>query len=140
MPSSAETGRFHLSYLATGVLTVCWARSLEVTAGDIEALRICLQELAPGRLPPVLADLNGMITLSREAFAALSSATDLPAVAVVGASPVEKVLVAHFQAVHRPAYPIEYFERRDEALTWLLRRAPRIATGPVPAAPAIVGS
>lgn len=139
-PPSAETARFRLEYLATGVLTLRWARSIEVTAGDIEALGVRVQALAPGCLPPILADLNGMVTLSREAFTALSSARNLPAVAVVGASPVERVLVAHFQAVHRPSYPIEYFERRDEALTWLLRRSPRTAVGPIPAAPAIVGS
>lgn len=118
-PSSLACARFHLEYLAGPVLGLRWAESIAVTAGDVNILKARVRALALENCPPVLVDLNGMVTLSPGAFAELSTADGVPAVAVVGSSPVEKVLVAHFRAVHKPLYPVGYFEDRDEAHVWL---------------------
>lgn len=67
----------------------------------------------------MLVDLNGMVTLSRDAFALLAASLNVSALAALGNSAVERVLIEHFRAVHKPLYPVGYFESFREALDWL---------------------
>ncbi|RJT75971.1 hypothetical protein D6T63_17040 [Arthrobacter cheniae] len=112
-------GKFQLERAEEGVLTLRWAESSHVTVEDVWALVDSMQPLSARDCSLMLVDLNSMVTLTRQALNLLAGLRDVPIVAAVGRSPVEKVLITHFQAVHRPSYLIEYFEDRDEALAWL---------------------
>jgi hypothetical protein len=111
--------RLRLQMLSDGVLLLQWTDTLTVTADDVAELIRAREALAPSGCPRMLIELNGMVTLSRQAFVLLAASLDISAAAFIGSSPVEKVLVAHFDAVHHPPYPVGYFENRDKALGWL---------------------
>ncbi|MHA7295066.1 DUF7793 family protein [Arthrobacter sp. HLT1-21] len=119
MKQSRNEPRFQLDRSDDGVSLVRWDDSLVLTAEDILALIEEQQAQHPGVTALLLADLNGMVTLSRDAFALLATSLNVSAVAAFGTSPVERVLIEHFRAVHRPPYPIEYFESAVEARIWL---------------------
>jgi hypothetical protein len=119
-PIAAE--KFQVECTEEDVLTLRWAESAHVTADDVRALVDSMQPLRACDCSLMLVDLNGMVTLTRQALTLLAGLRDVPVVAAVGRSPVERVLITHFQAVHSPSYSIEYFEDRAEALAWLHRQ------------------
>ncbi|RJT76224.1 hypothetical protein D6T63_16625 [Arthrobacter cheniae] len=114
--------RFRLQVLDDGILVLQWDRSLEVTVADAVELIRHKELLAPGRCSPILVELNGMVTMARHAFVLMAESLDVSAAAIVGSCPVEKILVTHFEAVHRPPYPVAYFESRGQALESLHER------------------
>lgn len=117
--SPPTSARFRFEHLDDGTLLVRWDEFLAITVDDVAALIRAGKDSASGRCALMLVELNGMVTLSRQAFALLAASLDAQAVAFTGSSAVEKVLVTHFRAVHRPPYPVEYFDSRAEAHTWL---------------------
>jgi hypothetical protein len=121
MTASLPTHRFRLER-HKGVLFLRWTDTLSITLGDVQDLTEHLTIMAPENRPLLLVELDGMVTLSREAFV-LAASLKLSAVACVGSGPVERVLVSHFGAVHQPPFPVEYFENRARALSWLQGRA-----------------
>lgn len=117
--SSRTKVRFQLDHVGHGVLLLRWDEALAVTAQDVLTLIEHQDSLSPGSAAPILVDLNGMMTLSRDAFALLAASLNASAIAALGTSAVEHVLIEHFHAVHKPPYPVEYFESSTKALDWL---------------------
>ncbi|WP_459259745.1 DUF7793 family protein [Arthrobacter sp. TMN-50] len=119
MKPSRTEARFQLDRTDDGVQWVRWDKSLELKAEDVLVLIEHQQALYPGVPALLITDLNGMVTLSRAAFALLATSFKVSALAAFGTSPVEQVLIEHFRAVHKPRYPVEYFESHVEAQIWL---------------------
>ncbi|MCU1631960.1 DUF7793 family protein [Arthrobacter sp. MDB2-24] len=121
--SRIATAKFQFERTEESVLTLRWTECARVTVEDVWALVDSMQLLGARDCSLLLVDLNSMVTLTRQALTLLAGLRDVPVVAAVGRSPVERVLITHFQAVHCPSYPIEYFEDRAEALAWLHRQS-----------------
>ena len=102
-----------------GVLRIVWIRGTSVNDVDARALVERSRALSAGVRLPMLVELNGMVTLTRNALLQFAKELNLTAMALVGPSAVDKVIAAHFIEVHEPVYPTRYFPSRDEALTWL---------------------
>ncbi|MCU1634031.1 MAG: hypothetical protein JWM61_2683 [Micrococcaceae bacterium] len=117
--SSRIEARFQLERVDDQVLLLRCDKSLAVNEEDVLTLIEHQEVLRPGGAAFMLVELNGMVTLSRKAFVLLATALNVAAVAAFGHSAVDHVLVEHFRAVHKPPYPVEYFESHDEALIWL---------------------
>lgn len=111
--------RFRLEQLDERVVLLRWQARVAVDVDDVVKLMRALEASVPGGRVHMLVELNGMVTVERQAFVLLAASLGAEAVAFVGTCPVERVLVAHFDAVHRPKYPVGYFGERSRALEWL---------------------
>jgi hypothetical protein len=68
---------------------------------------------------PLLVDMRGIATLARDARAAFERDCQVSRMAVVGSSPVDRV-IAHFGLqVSSTTMPSRYFDSAPAALSWL---------------------
>jgi hypothetical protein len=116
-----QADRFVLVREQGSLVRVEWQHGLDVTAEDAERLLDRLQELSPNECPPMLACLNGMASLNRDAFRTFASRLNVRALALVGPSGVDRLIASFFLDVHGPRYPARHFEETAEAKRWLLR-------------------
>ncbi|MBD7996042.1 STAS/SEC14 domain-containing protein [Arthrobacter sp. Sa2CUA1] len=77
------------------------------------------EELQPQGLKPLLLDLTGVDSISRSARAVFGSSRAALAVAVLGATPVDRVIANFLLGGDAPSFPTKYFTRVDEAVAWL---------------------
>ncbi|WP_247828656.1 hypothetical protein [Arthrobacter antioxidans] len=102
-----------------GVLWVEWFTGTSVGEADAIALVERADAISRGVCPPMLVELNGMVTLSRTALLRFAGELNIAAMAIVGPTAVDKALAAFFAEVHDPPYPTRYFRHRVHALPWL---------------------
>ncbi|MHA7279579.1 DUF7793 family protein [Arthrobacter sp. MDT2-2] len=105
--------------LRTEVLWVQWRRNVSVSDSDAAALIERSNVLCREVCPPMLVELNGMVSLTRSALHGFATALNIAAMAIVGPSAVDRTLADFFARVHNPPYPTRYFECPAEALAWL---------------------
>jgi hypothetical protein len=115
---AAETEPFTAA-MRDGVLWVSWNRSTSVTDEDARALVRRADAVCPGLCPPMLVQLNDMVSLSRCALQTFATELNIAAMAIVGPSAVDETLAEFFIQVHEPPYPTSHFTSTDEARTWL---------------------
>jgi hypothetical protein len=68
---------------------------------------------------PMLVDMATVASVSREARSIWSIPCDAARIALLGRSPVDRVLANFFLGVHIPPCPTRFFTSRDEATDWL---------------------
>ncbi|MHA7219239.1 DUF7793 family protein [Arthrobacter sp. MDT1-48-3] len=105
--------------LRNGILSVGWAEGMSVSEADAVAFIEHAEAICRTTCPPMLVELNEMVTLSSRALNHFAKELNIGALALVGPSPVDKTIADHFTVVHNPPYPSRYFPHRNEALTWL---------------------
>jgi hypothetical protein len=115
-------GRGRLQFHSTGFLLLSWATGLTVTAADARAALDAVQQLTNGARFPILIRTNGN-DVDPAAAALLRQTTLVSAVALVGATPVDRVIGAKMQRGRQQ--PHAFFTDEDHAARWLL------STGPV---------
>lgn len=93
-----------------------------VTGAMAEAASAELARLAGSRKVPLLLVLTGVEAVTRDARSIFSAAGFLAAVAVLGVTPVDRV-IANFRlgGMAEPC-PTRYFSTEQEALAWLKRK------------------
>lgn len=69
----------------------------------------------------MLVDMATTEHVAREARAVFSIPCAANRIALLGASPVDRVIANFFLNVHIPPCPTRFFTSRDDALTWLAR-------------------
>jgi hypothetical protein len=102
-----------------GVLYQRWASGAVVTEEDARALMASISALCSSRPRPMLVDISRMGVLEHKARTVFAGAWPLTRVAVVGASPVDRVIVDFYVARHSPVCPTKFFTSFSDATTWL---------------------
>ena len=82
-----------------------------------------VQRLAGPHRLPMLLTLTGVDSISRGARDVFSAARELSAVAVIGMSPVDRVIANFLLGGEVQPCPTRYFSRETEAREWLKRYA-----------------
>ena len=93
--------------VVTGTMAVQAAERIESMAGD--------------RKLPLMLVLSGVASITRGARDIFSAARSLSAVAVLGVSPVDRVIANFLLGGEIQPCPTRYFSRETEALSWLKR-------------------
>lgn len=78
---------------------------------------------ADGRLCPVLLVITGVKSISREARAEFSESRSSSAIAVLGETPVDRVIANFLLGGKPPPCPTQFFTSEPEAMAWLKQRA-----------------
>lgn len=102
-----------------GVLWVEWHTGTSVGDADAAALVERADAISGTVCPPMLVELNGMVTLNRNALLRFARDLNIAAMAIVGPTAVDSALAVFFAEVHDPPYPTRYFRHRTHALPWL---------------------
>ncbi|UUL75433.1 hypothetical protein NG819_14620 [Pseudarthrobacter sp. Fe7] len=68
---------------------------------------------------PVLLEITGVQSVSREAFRFLSEAVTVTAFAILGCTEVDRVIAHGRRGLPEPQCPSRYFSDEIEALAWL---------------------
>jgi hypothetical protein len=94
----------------------------EITQGDAEETHEAVQDLYGGDSYPLLVDIRGVKSASREArkfFAGTHSSKTTRAVGLLVASPVSRMIGTFFIRLSKPYFPARLFTREAEAVAWL---------------------
>lgn len=118
--SPREGGKAALKILDNGVLCLTWQAGAAIEAEDIASAMAEVNNLS-GRVPrPLLVEMSDIATITHHARAALSKPCAASHVALLGSTPVDR-LIASFRADTSYPCPTRFFTVRAEAISWLLQ-------------------
>ncbi|MDP9696626.1 UNVERIFIED_ORG: hypothetical protein J2X79_004209 [Arthrobacter globiformis] len=131
-------GRGRLQFHSTGFLLLSWATGRTVTSADARASLDAVQQLTNGAPSPILIRTNGN-DVDPGAAALFRQTTLVSAVALVGVTPVDRVIGAKMQRGRQQ--PHAFFTDEDHAARWLLSSASAatIASQQANSSPALTG-
>ncbi|WP_457973834.1 DUF7793 family protein [Arthrobacter sp. D1-17] len=95
------------------------AQGADLNEATVAQLGEQLDALADGRRAAVVLQLNGIASVSRAARAAFASIAPAASWAVVGATPVDRLLGHFLLSGESGSAPARYFASEHEALGWL---------------------
>jgi hypothetical protein len=98
-----------------------WNRNVRIEDTDAHAAMESVNVVADGGQYPMLVDMATTESVSRPARAVFSIPCAASRIALLGASPVDRVLANFFLSLHVPPCPTRFFTSRDDAMTWLLQ-------------------
>ena len=102
-----------------------WNRSVRIEDVDAHAAMASVNVIADGGEYPMLVDMATTESVSRQARAVFSIPCAASRIALLGSSPVDRVLANFFLSLHVPPCPTRFFTSRDDAMAWLLEEPTR---------------
>ena len=97
-----------------------WNRSVRIEEVDAQEAMAAVNVVADGSEYPMLVDMATTESVSRQARAVFSIPCAASRIALLGSSPVDRVLANFFLSLHVPPCPTRFFTDRDDAMSWLL--------------------
>lgn len=104
---------------ADGVVVVTLPAGDVITEDHALQTRNDLLHLTGGNTVPVLLNLTGVCSISREARSIYSNATTVAAYALLGETPVDRVIAHFLLGTEPPSCPSHFFTSEADALAWL---------------------
>ncbi|AXJ11610.1 STAS/SEC14 domain-containing protein [Arthrobacter sp. PM3] len=108
-----------LGFDSSGILRLEWARGVVIDAPNAQMAMDRVNALCGGRPTPLLIDMATTESVSRAARAVFAKRCDASAIALLGASAVDRVLANFFLGVNSAPVPTRFFTDSDEAVRWL---------------------
>jgi hypothetical protein len=102
-----------------GISRITLRPNARITEEDGTRTKEELLALTGGARGGVLLEITGVGSVSREAIGVYSSAVTVSAFAILGTSPVDRVIAHGLLGLPLPACPSRYFTDEDAALDWL---------------------
>jgi hypothetical protein len=119
VPDTADGGKASVALGADGLLHLRWRSGVDIEVEDARAAMAKVNELCEQEQYPMLVDMATVASVSREARSIWSIPCGASRIALLGTSPVDRVLANFFLGVHTPPCPTRFFTSRSEALDWL---------------------
>lgn len=124
-PIVVEGGNGTVELRCDGVIHLVWKPKVHIEAADAHAAMAAVNEVGNGSEYPMLVDMATTESVHRGARAVFSTPCAASRIALLGSSPVDRVIANFFLGVHIPPCPTRFFTSRSEAMNWLLRE-PRL--------------
>ena len=119
-PITVEGGKGTVVLEAGKVIHLVWKPSVRIEAVDAHAAMAAVNEAGNGSEYPMLVDMATTESVSRQARAVFSIPCAASRIALLGSSPVDRVLANFFLSMHTPPCPTRFFNSRIDAMKWLL--------------------
>jgi hypothetical protein len=119
-PIAVEGGKCTVELRGDGVIHLVWKPKVRIEAADAHAAMAAVNEVGKGSEYPMLVDMARTESVHRDARAVFSIPCAASRIALLGSSPVDRVLANFFLGVHIPPCPTRFFTSRSEAMSWLL--------------------
>jgi len=105
--------------LQGGIIEVALPPNREIEGPEARVAGAAVRTLADGRRVPVLLSISGVVGVSVEARQVYAGSIAASAFALVGESPVDRVIAHYLLRSRTETIPAEFFLSRTEALEWL---------------------
>jgi hypothetical protein len=132
-PMSNATEEFGLRMEPTGIVRLRWVPGLRITGSLAAAAMAAVDQLNDGCRRPLLVEMHGTDTPTREARRRFSERCTATRIALLGASAVDRVRASLAPEPGRVGYPVptRFFTSESTAVEWLLE-APSPGSGSAP--------
>ena len=104
---------------ADGVVRLTWPRDAVITGRDAERAMLRVNQLCGEDRHPMLVDMATTADVTRGARAVFGRPCQASRIALLGASPVDRVLANFFLGINSVPCPTKFFTSERDALTWL---------------------
>lgn len=119
MTGSAESGPAFSLSVEAGVVLLRWAPGIHITGPLATEAMVTVDELNGDHKRPLLVDMTGTANLDRAARMAFGGECQVSRMAIVGSSPVDKVIANFGLRVSTIDIPSRYFTSVPAGLAWL---------------------
>lgn len=120
MGTAIEGGKATVELKADGVIHLVWKPKVVIEEADSRAAMAAVNEVCSGSEFPMLVDMATTEAVTRAGRAVFSTPCSASRIALLGSSPVDRVLANFFLGVHIPPCPTRFFTSRSDAMSWLL--------------------
>ncbi|MGF9648431.1 STAS/SEC14 domain-containing protein [Pseudarthrobacter oxydans] len=120
-PITVDGGKGTVELIDEGVLRLVWKPGTVLEAADVQAAMAKVNELADGAEYPMLIDMSNTQAVTRQAKSVFSLKCAASRIALLGSSPVNRVIANFAMARRTLPCPTRFFTSRDEAMHWLLQ-------------------
>ncbi|MET3205102.1 MULTISPECIES: STAS/SEC14 domain-containing protein [unclassified Arthrobacter] len=117
----AEAAKADLTLDEQGVIQLKWPRGVSIAESDAVAAMQNVNDLCGAGRHPMLVDMATTAQVSRGARAVFGRPCQASRIALLGASPVDKVLANFILGINKLPCPTRFFTSRDDAMAWLLK-------------------
>ena len=114
-----EGGKGVVSLESTGLIHLSWASGVRIEEADARAAMAAVNKIAGDAEYPMLVNMAMTSSVSRAARAVFSIPCAASRIALLGASPVDRILANFVLGVHIPPCPTRFFTSWTEAMNWL---------------------
>lgn len=104
-----------------GFVRLTWAPGLRIDRTLAEQAMTLVDDLNAGRQRPLLVDMTATAELTRGARAAFARPCSASCLALLGRSPVDRILANFALGVSGVPAPTRFFTDESDAITWLAR-------------------
>lgn len=119
MTGSEESDPAFALRVEAGIVLLRWSPGVHITGPLAAEAMAAVDRLNDDRKRPLLVDMTGTANLARAARAAFESECQVSRMALVGSSPVDKVIANFGLRVSTIAIPSRYFNSVPAGLAWL---------------------
>ncbi|WP_035781806.1 DUF7793 family protein [Arthrobacter sp. H14] len=102
-----------------GILRLRWARGIAITEEAAQTAMDKVNELCAGIRRPMLVDMATTASVSRGARAVFGKPCSASKIALLGASPVDRVIANFVLGISHLPCPTRFFTSEPEATQWL---------------------
>ncbi len=114
-----EGGKATLELLPNGILHLEWDKDSTITSEDAESAMAAVNSAAGAEGHPMLVDMETTRTVTRGARAVFAIPCLASRIALLGSSPVDRMIANFFLGVNSPPCPTKFFTSRHMAVAWL---------------------
>ncbi len=118
-PVSIRGGKGTVELRTDGVIHVIWKPQGTIEAADAVAALAAVNGVCRGSEHPMLVDMAMTESVSRDARSIFATPCAASRIALLGSSPVDRLIATFFLGVHKPASPSRFFTSKVEAMRWL---------------------
>jgi len=116
---------FRLEEGPDGIVRLTWDRDLRVTAAMAKQAMVAVDDVNAGQPRPLLVRMARTTALDREAREQFAEKTSIAAIALLGETPVDRLLAASTVGRGVTEAPARYFTDERDAVAWLLETCRR---------------
>ena len=115
--------RIGVRMIDSAIIEVMLPPNQEIQGPEARAAGAAVRSLASGRRMPVLLVLTGVVGISAEARHVYATSMAASAFALVGESPVDRVIAHYLLRSKTETTPAEFFTSESDAIEWLRQYA-----------------
>ncbi|TLM72375.1 STAS/SEC14 domain-containing protein [Pseudarthrobacter sp. NamB4] len=118
-PEIVDGGKGTVELRSDGIIHLIWEPKVRIELEDAQAAMAAVNRIAGEETYPMLVDMATTEDVTRAARSVFSIPCAANRIALLGASPVDRIIANFFLGVHIPPCPTRFFTSRTESMQWL---------------------
>lgn len=119
-PTTVDGGKGTVKLGSDGIIHLVWQPGIVLERDDVHAAMARVNEISKGSEYPMLVDMGVTRAVTRQAKSAFQIPCAASRIALLGSSPVDRIIANFTIERQNLPCPTRFFTSRDEAMGWLL--------------------